>query len=59
MLGLALNQPGDLVEAELADAPGVEIVEVTGDDGQLTTDPTRNVVGVSAQSVLSHLLAPG
>ncbi len=59
VLGLALNQPGDVVDAELADAPGVEIVEVTGDDGQLTTDPTRNVVGVAAQSVLSHLLATG
>lgn len=59
VLGLALNQPGDLVEAEFSDAPGVEIVEVTGDDGLLTTDPTRNVVGVSAQSVLSHLVATG
>jgi homoserine kinase len=59
VLGLALNQPGDVVEAELADAPGVRIVEVTGDGGMLTTDPTRNVVGVSAQSVLTHLIAAG
>ncbi len=59
VLGLALGQPGDLVEAELAEAPGIEIVEITGDDGLLTTDPTRNVVGVSAQSVLSHLVATG
>ncbi len=59
VLGLALNQPGDVVEAELADAPGVQIVEVTGDGGMLTTDPTRNVVGVSARSVLAHLIAAG
>ncbi len=59
VLGLALNRPGDVVDAELSDAPGVEIVEVTGDDGQLTTDPARNVVGVSARSVLSHLIATG
>lgn len=59
VLGLALGQPGDIVEAEVADLSGVEIVEITGDDGWLTKDPTRNVAGVSAQSVLADLLATG
>jgi len=52
VLGLAVDQPGDYVEAEWSDVPGVEIVEVRGDEGRLTTDPTRNVVGIAATAVL-------
>jgi homoserine kinase len=59
VLGLALCRPGDTVDAELVDAPGVEIAEVTGDNGLLTRDPAQNVAGVAAQSVLAHLVADG
>jgi homoserine kinase len=52
VLGLALSSPGDLLDAELVDAPGVEIVEVTGDDGRLSRDATKNVVGLAAADVL-------
>jgi homoserine kinase len=52
VLGLAVEQPGDYVEAEWSDTPGVEIVEVRGDSGGLTTDPTRNVVGIAATAAL-------
>ena len=52
VLGLAVEQPGDYVEAEWSDTPGVEIVEVRGDTGRLTTDPTRNVVGIAATAAL-------
>ena len=52
MLGLAIERPGDYVEAEWSDAPGVEIVEIRGDMGRLTTDPTRNVVGIAAAAAL-------
>ena len=31
VLGLALSRPGDVLEVELSKAPGVEIVEITGD----------------------------
>ena len=55
ILGLALQQPGDLVEAELHDEPGVKIVTVTGAGDALTTDPTRNVVGIAAADVLRRL----
>ena len=55
VLGLALQQPGDLVEAELHDEPGVKIVAVTGAGDALTTDPTRNVVGIAAADVLRRL----
>ena len=52
VLGLALSRPGDELEAELSDRPGVEIVEVTGDGGQLNCDPHRNVAGRAAGDVL-------
>ena len=54
VLGLALERPGDLVEAERRDQPGVEIVEVTGADS-LTTDPEQNVVGIAASAALERL----
>jgi homoserine kinase len=52
VLGLALSAPGDVVEAELRDTPGVEIVEITGDNGALSKDPERNVAGRAAADVL-------
>ncbi len=52
VLGLALSRPGDELEAELADQPGVEIVDVTGDGGALSRDPLKNVVGRAAADVL-------
>ena len=54
VLGLALERPGDLVEAEIRDEPGVEITEVTGADS-LSTDPRENVVGIAASAALEHL----
>jgi homoserine kinase len=54
VLGLALSAPGDVVEAELADRPGVEIVEITGDNGALSKDPVRNVAGSAAAEVLQR-----
>jgi homoserine kinase len=52
VLGLALSRPGDELEAELTDRPGVEIVEVTGDRGILSRDAGKNVVGRAAADVL-------
>jgi homoserine kinase len=59
VLGVALQKPGDIVTAEFMDEPGLEIAEVTGDDGQLNCDPAQNVAGVAARSVLSHLALAG
>ena len=56
VLGLALERPGDLVEAEIRDRPGVELVEVTGADS-LSTDPRENVVGIAAAAALERLPA--
>ena len=52
VLGLALSSPGDMLDAELSNAPGVEIVEVTGDGGRLSRDPMKNVAGRAAADVL-------
>ena len=52
VLGLALSNPGDLLEAELSDMPGVEIVEITGDDGRLSRDGMKNVASRAAADVL-------
>ena len=54
VLGLALVSPGDIVEAELSQAPGVEIVEITGSQS-LSKDPGINVVGVTASAILQQL----
>lgn len=51
VLGLAVPQPGDVVEAVLEDQ-GVHIDAVTGDDGGLSTDATLNVAGVAAADVI-------
>ncbi len=52
VLGLALSRPGDELEAELSDRPGVEIVDVTGDGGVLSRKAEENVVGRAAADVL-------
>jgi homoserine kinase len=52
VLGLALSRPGDELEAELIDTPGVEIAEVTGDGGVLSRNPEKNVAGRAAADAL-------
>jgi len=54
VLGLALSSPGDELEAELTDAPGVEIADVTGDGGVLSRDAGKNVVGRAAADALKR-----
>jgi len=52
VLGLALSRPGDVLEAELSDRSGVEIVDVTGDGGRLSRHAMKNVAGRAAADVL-------
>ena len=56
VLGLALERPGDIVEAEVRASAGVEIVDVTG-AASLSTNPEENVAGVAASAVLGRLNA--
>ena len=58
VLGLALERPGDLVEAEISASPGVEIVEVTGADS-LSTNPEENVVGIAAAAAIEQIGVKG
>jgi len=54
VLGLALQEPGDIVEAEQAEISGVEIVEVTG-ASSLSADPEQNTAGIAASAVLKRV----
>ena len=52
VFGLALERPGDVVEARRRSEPGVTITAIHGDDGRLPMDPDQNVVGVAARAVI-------
>ena len=53
-LGLALERPLERLDLKRTDTPGVTIAAIHGCDG-LPMDPTRNVSGKAAQSVLQAL----
>ena len=55
VLGFALDEPGDIVMAAPAEAPGVSIVEIVGDDGRLPLDARRNTAGAAVEALLAHL----
>lgn len=55
ILGFAVNEPGDDVVARVAGPPGVRITAVSGGDGSIPTDPTKNTAGVSVLRLLEHL----
>ncbi|MBI5136790.1 MAG: homoserine kinase [Nitrospirae bacterium] len=52
VLGMAITGPGDTVEAEWTDTPGVRIVQITGDDGALPLDANKNTAGIAAREML-------
>lgn len=54
VLGFAMQRPGDTVDAELCDEAGVELVEVTGDGGQLPRSAGENSAGAAAAAVLAR-----
>ena len=59
VLGFALEAPGDEVTAWFAPAggqqPPITIVDVSGDDGRLPRDASRNTAGVAAKALLERL----
>jgi homoserine kinase len=55
VLGFALDEPGDLVMAIPAEAPGVAIIDVVGDGGRLPREPHRNTAGAAVAALLAHL----
>lgn len=58
ILGLAVAEPGDTVEAAFSDSPGVTIAAIHGDGGRLPLDAERNTAGIAAQSVLRAVGEP-
>ncbi len=54
ILGFAIEAPGDEVVARPRSAPGVELLEVTGDGGRLPRDPERNTAGVAVRALLER-----
>lgn len=52
VFGLALERPGDVIEARRRDKSGITIAAIHGDGGRLPTHPDQNVAGVAAQAVV-------
>ena len=52
VLGMAITGLGDTVEAVKTKGKEVVISEITGSDGTLPSDPTRNTAGIAAREVL-------
>lgn len=55
VLGFAIDAPGDYVVARRSDKPGLRITAITGDEGKLPSEPTKNTAGVAALDLLNHL----
>lgn len=55
VLGFALETPGDIVVADSAPEPGVEIAAIEGDDGRLTREVSRNTAGAAVAALLTRL----
>jgi homoserine kinase len=52
---MAFDAPFDTIRAEKTAIPGVSIEAITGDEGRLSLDPTRNTAGIAASYVLRQL----
>jgi homoserine kinase len=59
VLGMAIEDLGDTLEARRIDQRVVRIVEITGDEGQLPHKASSNTAGIAAAKVLKLLKAPG
>jgi homoserine kinase len=55
ILGLAFEEPGDEVRAELRSQSGVEIVEITGDGGRLPREAHKNTASVAVMAYLHQI----
>lgn len=58
VLGFAVNAPGDEVIMRFTGGKGITISKITGDDGKLPSDPTKNTVSASVQHYLNHIGKP-
>ncbi|MFD2161947.1 homoserine kinase [Paradesertivirga mongoliensis] len=58
ILGLAVDAPGDEVIMRKRSEPGVIITKITGDDGRLPLDASKNTVSASVEHYLRHVGRP-
>ncbi len=55
VLGMAITNLGDVVEARKKRSPGVELIKITGDGGRLPDDPAKNTAAIAAAKVLKRI----
>lgn len=55
VLGLAVEEPGDEIEASISPVNGVRLVHIDGDHGQLPREPEKNAAGAPALALLAAL----
>ncbi len=55
ILGFAVNEPGDELEMQTSDKPGVRILSIDGDEGKLSLEPQKNTVSSSVISLLKYI----
>lgn len=55
IFGFAVEAPADEVVITLTEQPGVVIKQITGDDGRLPLDASRNTSGVAVQEFLRKI----
>src|SRR5258707_1082543 len=58
ILGMAINEPYDVIRAERLETPGVVIHAIMGDGGRLPLEPENNTAGIAAHHVLEQLRIP-
>lgn len=55
IFGFAVEAPADEIIVTLTDTPGVVIKQITGDDGRLPMDASRNTCGVAIRAFLDKI----
>lgn len=55
VLGFAIDSPGDEIVVRHGTKPGLQITQITGDNGKLPKNPSQNTAGVAALDLLKHL----
>jgi len=58
IFGFAVNRPGDEVVLTKKSSPGIVIKEITGDEGRLPKDVTKNTAGIAILKYLEFIGKP-
>lgn len=58
IFGFAVNHPGDEIVLEKRTEPGIVIKEITGDDGRLPLEVSKNTAGIAIQKFLEFIGKP-